>query len=489
MSQLSRFPGCLSMDNEAVECKQRLIELVHGEYMAALERGGYLTIDLHYVHQEVPSQLTSERGAAATELHDVDSQTSWQPLLPSCPVWHAVTWQDLSQRIDMAGFDQVNALTEDYINERLNSLWQQSHNAEDEGFPVDWSHSELFSATFGAPVFQLVHERKAILWIPLKSGTVMPIRSQTVVSRNVDRFHFADWVVAFTVDLKLCDHAAVPGVDAKWRSNFASSHSTWNDVSFSHLYMDLQHAELNLDCSNFADLSTTNDKGSIEKAHAAVIYVRDHYLKELASAGYHILASIPVSRAPPKHPGVLTSVTFFVDAKDVTDVPFDENSLSESSVQIAGMHLGRPLPSPLPHHLGTWITDVLTPSQGTLALSASSFLHAYLLPSLSEVNARTRVERVSQGASGVNLVRWCYHPRRVTGDCRFKPAVSPISSEGPLRFRWSIVRKFYLEQDGSCFVRSETENYIDFPTAPSLDGLDIVLRGSVNLEQTDKCWK
>ncbi|GJE96703.1 hypothetical protein PsYK624_129080 [Phanerochaete sordida] len=309
-----------------------------------------------------------------------------------------------------------------------------------------------------------------------------------VASRNVDRFHFADWTVGFTVDLKLCDHAAVPGVDAKWRSNFASSHSTWNDVSFNHLYMDLQYADFNLDCSDFAGLSTANDKGSIDKAHAAVIYVRDHYLKDLASAGYHILASIPVSRAPSKHPGVLTSATFFVDAKDAPNVPFDENSLSESSVQIAGMHLGKPLPSPLPHHLGTWVTNIPTPSQGTLALSASSFLHAYLLPALSEVNARTRVEPVSQDASGVTLVRWCHHPRRVTGDCRFKPVVSPISSEEPLRFRWSMGRRFNMEKDESCFVRTETENYVDFPTTPNLDDLDIVLWGSVNLELADKGW-
>ncbi|GJE96735.1 hypothetical protein PsYK624_129410 [Phanerochaete sordida] len=488
MPQLSLFPGCLPTDNEAIECKARIIDIICGEYLRALERAGHLAFNHSALccADPKPNGFVSEDISTVPRLRDTQ-QLPARPLTPAA----AIPWRELSQRTDMAGFDQVNALTETSINERLDSLWQQPHagpDAENEGFPVDWSHSELFSATFGAPIVQLVQERKAVLRIPLKSGSVMPIRSQMVASRNVDRFHFADWTVGFTVDLKLCDHAAVPGVDAKWRSNFASSHSTWNDVSFNHLYMDLQHADFNLDCSDFAGLSTANDKGSIDKAHAAVIYVRDHYLKDLASAGYHILASIPVSRAPSKHPGVLTSATFFVDAKDAPNVPFDENSLSESSVQIAGMHLGKPLPSPLPHHLGTWVTNIPTPSQGTLALSASSFLHAYLLPALSEVNARTRVEPVSQDASGVTLVRWCHHPRRVTGDCRFKPVVSPISSEEPLQFRWSMGRRFNMEKDESCFVRTETENYVDFPTTPNLDDLDIVLWGSVNLELADKGW-
>lgn len=66
--------------------------------------------------------------------------------------------------------------------------------------------------------------------------------------RIVNSYQFSDWLVAFDVDLKFCDHAAMPGVGPEWRSTIVQARSSClsdgTDFDIKHLYLDLQRKYL-----------------------------------------------------------------------------------------------------------------------------------------------------------------------------------------------------------------------------------------------------
>lgn len=62
---------------------------------------------------------------------------------------------------------------------------------------------------------------------------------------NVDSFKFTDWMIAFNVNLELCNHAALPGVDPEWRESFVRSRfSSYTGGDLMHLHLDLQCTRL-----------------------------------------------------------------------------------------------------------------------------------------------------------------------------------------------------------------------------------------------------
>ncbi|EKM54055.1 uncharacterized protein PHACADRAFT_29322 [Phanerochaete carnosa HHB-10118-sp] len=496
---LSQLAGCLEADQEAAQCRDRIIEFISGEYLNVLEKAGYLVI-LHHdprraKSKHYPSDISDPATTSPSE-NDREAPITKATTSSSSagPVIGPTTWQDLSQRVDMAGFDQVFALSETSINDRFQSQWAQSQSdaAADRSL-TEWHHDDHFSATFGPLELQLTSERKAILRVKLVKGSLKPVRGRSFRRRNVDRFHFSDWLVAFSINLKLCDHASLPGVEPGWRSDFARSHplSSRRDVTFNHVYLDLQHAEFDLEHSSFKDLCTADDKRSIDKAQAAVVYLRDHYFKRLASTGHHILSTVPVwdasSHAFSRR---LTSVTFYTDSERARfDAGVSQAHAREPAVLVVGMYDGKPLPRPIPQRWGAWVSNSPSSSHGTLALSADSFLHASLLPILSEMNAMTRIEPtpsvVERSPWQLYLTCWSNHSQRVVGDCAFVPD----GADGPLRYHWRSGRKFNIGRDESRFGLSRTENYLELPTTPSSDGLDIALYGTVCLELVETGWR
>lgn len=177
------------------------------------------------------------------------------------------------------------------------------------------------------------------------------------------------------------------------------------------------------------------------------MYLRDHYFKQLTSAGHHVLSTIPIWKSSPHTPSrSLTSVTFYVDSDQSShDIAGETSHASEPVIFIVGMFDGQSLPNPIPDRWGTWIANNPSPSLGTLALSADSFLFARLLPIVSEVNAMTRIEPTFSEIQGsqwkLYLTSWNNHNKRVAGDCRFVPT-PPDVTDGPLQFHWRYGRKF-----------------------------------------------
>ncbi|EKM54053.1 uncharacterized protein PHACADRAFT_209879, partial [Phanerochaete carnosa HHB-10118-sp] len=499
MPQLSQLAGCLESDQEAVQCRDRIIEFICGEYLNILEKAGYLVIlhhDLRWAEtKHRPSDISDPTTISPSDSREApatNATTSSSSVVPG-----PTTWQDLSQRVDMAGFDQVFALSETSINDRFQSHWARSQaDVAGDRFLTEWHHDDHFSAIFGPLELQLTSERKAILRVKLVKGSLKPIRGRSFHSRNVDQFHFSDWSVAFSVDLDLCDHASLPGVDPEWRSDFARSHplSSRRDVTFNHVYLDLQHAEFDLEHSSFKDLCTADDKRSIDKAQAAVVYLRDHYFKRLASTGRHILSTVPVWDASSHaFSRGLTSVSFYTNSERARfDASTSLANVSEPVVLVVGMNNSKTFPVPIPQRWDTWVSNNPSPSHGMLALSADSFLHASLLPILSEVNAMTRIEPtpsvVERSPWELYLTSWNNHSQRVVGDCAFVPSPSD-GAGGPVRYHWKSSRKFTIGRDESRFGLSRTENCLELPTTSSPNGLKIALYGTVCLELVETGWR
>lgn len=199
-------------------------------------------------------------------------------------------------------------------------------------------------------------------------------------------------------------------------------------------------ADFNLMHSRFKDL---NDPRLVDKAQAAVIFLRD-YLKQLASLGHHVLSTIPVCRmSSDMHLSNITSVTFRVNSEQRPGA--EQSPVSEPAILILCMNGNRPLPSPVPQHWGRWIANGLSPSCGTLVLSGDSFLRGRLLPSLSEVNAVTRVEptfsEFHKMTWRLHLTTWAKNPEHVPGDCAFV-SCPHAEADGVSRYRWKFGRKF-----------------------------------------------
>ena len=78
MPQLSRFPGCLPKDNEAIECKERIIDIICGEYLKALERAGHLAFNHSALccAEPKPNASSPEDATTAPHLHDTEQPTA-----------------------------------------------------------------------------------------------------------------------------------------------------------------------------------------------------------------------------------------------------------------------------------------------------------------------------------------------------------------------------------------------------------------------------
>lgn len=189
MPQFSQFPDCLESDQEAIQCRDRITDFISGEYLSVLEKAGYLVVLHHDLRLGKPENRPSEDSyrPPAVPPKSKDSSHTTTPAGKTRPTPNTTTWQDVSQDVGMSGFDQVIALPQAAINDRLHSQWVQSQaGVTNDRFLATWQHKELFHSTFGPIDLRLTGDGKAILRVRLIKGSLKPVRGRAFHSRYVN---------------------------------------------------------------------------------------------------------------------------------------------------------------------------------------------------------------------------------------------------------------------------------------------------------------
>lgn len=211
--------------------------------------------------------------------------------------------------------------------------------------------------------------------------------------------------------------------------------------------------------SRFDGLFTSQNKRSIDKVQAAVVYLRDYYLKQLAAAGHHVLYTIPVWNTPSQAPFYgLTSVVFHIYSKTITsERSWNEQSrTAEPIIIVLGMCSGRSMPASVLQYSTEWVARAgKSSSYGTAAISGSLFLREKLLPILSEINTRTTIipffSGIERDTWKLELTCWSDHPKRQIGDCAFS-FVPGSGGDGSLRYHWKHHDRYNYEHQGGNYI-------------------------------------
>ncbi|EKM54017.1 uncharacterized protein PHACADRAFT_196455 [Phanerochaete carnosa HHB-10118-sp] len=403
----SSFFGDVDFDNEdatVLSWVDYIITFISNEYLNIIENAGYNIIYEHDLRRrsitgygEVgdfdfdgsTDRYACRDGTEDSGMHartmawrkitqgddmcDYDQITAHGRTAPEMTIWHEV-----AQKSDMYGFDQITALSQAAINMYYRSIWTQ--------------------AEFKPPTVRLRGDGRAIVFLYIKRGFLKPLRNGAPYPDG-DKFEFEDWRIAFEADLKMCDHSALTEIGPEWQAAFKKSrvyeqYGTSEIVDFKHIYLDFQNVTFLHESSRFDGLLTVLNKRSIDKVQAAVVYLRDFYLKQLVSAGHHVLYTIPVLNRPSAELyQCLTSVVFHIYSETSSEHSWNEQSrASEPIVIILGMCGGRPMPASALRYSTEWIVRVgRFSSYGTAAISGGLFLREKLLRKLSEINTRTTI--------------------------------------------------------------------------------------------------
>ncbi|EKM54030.1 uncharacterized protein PHACADRAFT_257614 [Phanerochaete carnosa HHB-10118-sp] len=492
-SSLGGFDLEESEDKEGRDCLEYVIDFVRHEYLNILESAEYHII---YKHD---SRWGVGGGTDDLEVVVESNEAEWHRYSAedSKLISKTAAWRHIIQNSDVGIYDQVTALSEASIN----SHFRSSTTAGSKLF--EWAYDSYFNVTFEPPTVRLRGDSGAVIvFFHLKSGTLRHLRNHQPYAEG-EEYDFAGWRIAFQVSLKMGDHAALLEKEgAEWESTFMDSSVAkeydGKDVDYRHLYLDFDNVTLLHEFSRFEGLFTGQHKRSIEKVQAAVVYLRDYYLKDFVNSGHHVLYTIPVFRTPSEENFYgLTGAYFHVytSRASAEQVSIDQTRISHSTILIVGTCEGRGTPAIPLQYWSEWVAHSgRFASYGTVGISNKLFLNNRFLEILSRINAATTIIPSFSGIEKeqwiLKLTGWSNHEERKGSACPFGLTQANVS-EDMLVYVWRCSDVWDYQHhhghgdhnvmSGNFSVASTTENYLYIPTVFRPGSMEIKMSGKITL--------
>lgn len=194
--QYCSFPGLDQGNAEIVRVWTRVVEFFTTEYFDMLETAQYHVIYHHDQRWPKPAAIPS-LGGFGGHGHgegdiDIDVETadaSWEEFTEDVIDEHGVVvsgrhgvvagggeWKQISETVDMGGFDQIMAISQGGIIAHFLTLWNNAR-ASKEASLVKWAYEDYFEATFKPMTVRLLSNGRAIVWIHLQEGFLKTLRN------------------------------------------------------------------------------------------------------------------------------------------------------------------------------------------------------------------------------------------------------------------------------------------------------------------------
>ena len=197
------------------------------EYLHILESTRY-----HIIYSR--DARWEQSGAFSTTQEDADG--SWWSL--ELPDTSGASSRETIQHSKMYGFDQVTAISQGSLNSQFSTLCATMQTLFNR-----WSYEEFFGATFKPMSLRLLSNNRAIVWVHIQAGHLTTLRDWEPSNDGL-KYEFADWRLAFEVELKMCSHEELEGSASEAYTNSASfqRHGDAPDRELKHIYLDLRRA-------------------------------------------------------------------------------------------------------------------------------------------------------------------------------------------------------------------------------------------------------
>ena len=298
------------------------------------------------------------------------------------------------------------------------------------------------------------------------------------------KYDFADWRLAFEVDLKMCSHDEFEGASSEvFKSSQAlQMHVGHLDRDLKHIFLDLKgtfhlivasifgfsyaslESEFLYDYSTFGDLTSSSDnRASILKIQAIVRYLTKYYFPTVCRDGFNVISSVPVWKTGRSLPSyALTDVAFHVYSKvEITRHNWTHVVPGmEPIVVVLGTTGFRKLPSRQLDFSTGWIVQGNKGfSHGTIGISKRVFIEERLLSLLSRVNGLTTLipssPDMSQAFQGLSLKPWAEHELRKDRPSKWELQAS--DGDGYLKYLWEHCEEWTYKLRGNSNMMSATQ--------------------------------
>ncbi|KAI5120814.1 hypothetical protein M0805_003211 [Coniferiporia weirii] len=452
----------------------------------------------------------------------------------SCGHTGGVRWGIITKRVithtQTADFDFVTAVTQGSINTHFKELWEharrrfklskttktwESTELEMETCLADFSFvhpnhgDEVFFASSMAPVkVQLVCSEgsyRVIFYLHLVEGYLKTLGAGKSLQPGTQSYPFANWRLAFEVDLKLVDATvdSVPDVILRRLGSLQPS-------TIKQLVLDLSTAKFSLPLSTIPGLLGGSDYRSIRsRREALVYYVQTCFFPTFKRAHHHVLYTVPIlDQASSEQFYKFTSLKFQIvpfnygyGAKYLEGLYGRHRSIFErNTIVITGMFDGRPLPGhAIPRDIN-WVSGLGKDIPfGTVCLSRKVFLESRLLSLLERVNSDTTIVPTFSGVNAgewvLKLTTWGKHEMKKNYPCKWRDIKTngdSLDFEWKNRDEWRYEHEGDFDGNGLYTVNCTTRNYLSIPTNRSSTSI-ITVKGSMKLglsyDGHGKDWK
>ncbi|PIL22499.1 hypothetical protein GSI_15188 [Ganoderma sinense ZZ0214-1] len=483
---LSEFPGYDDTDEFAEESWRLLIGFFAEEYLQILESMRY-----HIVYsRDTRWEVISNHPSSAHE--DLDGS------------WWSLELTDKSgdcsrqtiQHTKMFGFDQVVAISQGSLNAQFATLCTAAQSILHR-----WHYKEFFSATFRPLSVRLLSNNRAIVWVHLHGGHLKTLKDLAPWEGST-KHDFADWRLAFEVELKMCSHDKFEGASSEVfkKAPAVHMHAGQADRDLRHIFLNLRKCEFLHDYSTFGDLTNGGDnRASILKLQAVVHYITKHYFHAICKDGLNVISSIPVWKTGKSLPSyALTDVAFHVYSKvEITRHNWTHVTPGmEPIVVVIGTTGFHKLPSKHLDFSTGWVVQGNKGfSHGTISISKRVFIEERLLHLLSRINSLTTLipstPEMLQGFQGLSLKSWAEHELRKDRPSKWE--LQPSDGDGYLKYLWEHSEEWVYKLRGNSNMMSGTQgiscvtrNYVELPTTVKQGAMHIKISGSVTLKLTQQ---
>lgn len=188
MRHYCSFPGLDEGNSELVRYWTRVVEFFTTEYFDMLETAQYHVIYHHDHRWPKPAAIPSSGGFGYGEGEiDIDHGTidsSWDETRDDVvdEETGVVTrgssggWEDIAEKADMGGFDQIVAISQGGLIAHFLTLWNSARTSKEASL-VKWNYEDYFEATFKPMTLRLLSNGRAIVWVHLQEGFLKTLRN------------------------------------------------------------------------------------------------------------------------------------------------------------------------------------------------------------------------------------------------------------------------------------------------------------------------
>ncbi len=174
------FPKYDETDGIAVHFWTRLIEFFTTEYLDILESAQYHII--YHFDIRWPQTVGLITGTTIVEEGYDEQAGEWTGAIGGDgsigqTTTTTTSWTEITQTMDMQGFDQIIAITQSGLNAYFRNIFSAAQSSKTDNTLATWSYDEFFSASFQPINVRLLSHNKAIVWIHLRDGYLKTLRN------------------------------------------------------------------------------------------------------------------------------------------------------------------------------------------------------------------------------------------------------------------------------------------------------------------------